>query len=111
MKVTLVLIESHPVFAAYLFGIAMSFMVILISCLFIRVISISRFFEYWGKKSLFLMVTHEYIGIRGVIQTFLNSYIKSKAVVLILTFFFVLLFVYLIQLIIGKAFRRFILEK
>lgn len=111
VKVTLVLVESSPVFAAYLFGLIMTLAMIVFSYCIDKKEKIARFFSYWGKNSLFLMVTHEYLGIRGGIQLFLGHLIDSKLIVITLTFILVLLSIYLLDFVVGGLFRRLILVK
>lgn len=91
MKITMVNMVSQPAWMIMVCGSFGSMGVIGISYLIDRIEILKKIFVYFGKNSLTIMLTHEYLQIRSSVQSVFESIVENRVVALIFTFVIVIL--------------------
>lgn len=90
MKITMVNMVSEPTWMGLVSGIVGSMGMISISFLIEQSHLLKRALMFFGKNSLAIMLTHEYLQIRSSIQNICERTIDNRGIVLLITFILVM---------------------
>lgn len=90
MKITMVNMVSEPTWMGLVSSIVGSMGMISISFLIERSHLLKRALMFFGKNSLAIMLTHEYLQIRSSIQNICERTIDNRDIVLLITFILVM---------------------
>ncbi len=86
-KITLVNMVSNPFFMVFLTGTSGTTAVLMACSLLEGCRYLSRLLTYFGKNSLIIMLTHEYIPVRAFIQKSVEQVINNYFLQILVTFF------------------------
>lgn len=86
MKITMVNMISEPAWMIMVSGMIGSLGMINVSIMFERVPVLKRILSFFGRNSLIIMLTHEYLQVRSSIQTICEGIIGNHVMALIVTF-------------------------
>lgn len=86
MKITMVNMISEPVWMIMISGVISSIGMISASLVIKQNAFLKKVLMFFGRNSLIIMLTHEYLQIRSSIQDICENIIDNRAVVLFMTF-------------------------
>lgn len=101
-KITLVNLISDPWYIVFITGISGTISLLAMSKVFENISCISNFLMYIGKNSMLIMVTHEYLKIREVIQENVMLLVNNYLCSIVVTFVLVIAIEAIICFIYGK---------
>ena len=107
-KVTMVLNYSNPIYCIFIFGTMASLSIISISMLLEKNI-IGKILKFYGRQSLFIMINHEYMQLRSIIQNCFG-FIQDYNFKITITFIVILIVEFLLIKLFNVMNKKYILD-